>query len=287
MRVPVDCGSRAGVSSRRAADSQSTPHAASGQTASSAGSFSATAYGCAHFVYPHRSAGLFPARTALSGLAQRAGLAGLIGEDKLLFTFRFPGLLHRDGTGGANGDERQIRALVLSLPSGAVEAEATWTLHDRARYLWMLNDGHFLLRDRNNLLVGDSSLALKPFLQFPGPLLWLELDPSQQYMVTDSYEPPSVAAKTDDGLSPSTASASITQDATQGGTQTRPKTRPRTRPPARMTPALRRTPWSASCGATPARSCSSAASAPPCICPSTPSAILKTCAASAGSGCST
>ncbi|MGB6745711.1 MAG: hypothetical protein WBE38_18830 [Terracidiphilus sp.] len=154
-------------------------------------------------------------------LGSRNALASLdfIGEDKLLFTFRFPGLLHRDGTGGVNGDERQIRALVLSLPSGAVEAEATWTLHDRARYLWMLNDGRFLLRDRNNLLVGDSSLALKPFLQFPGPLLWLELDPSQQYMVTDSYEPPSVAAKTDDGLSPSTASASITQDATQGGTQ--------------------------------------------------------------------
>ena len=30
---------------------------------------------------------------------------------------------------------------------------------------------------------------LKPLLQFPGPLLWLELDPTQQFMVTNSLEP--------------------------------------------------------------------------------------------------
>lgn len=135
-----------------------------------------------------------------------------IGEDKLLFTFRFPGLMHRESVSAAGNTERQIRALVLSLPTGAVEAEATWTLHDRARYLWMLNDGHFLLRDQNNLLMGDSSLKLKPFLQFPGPLLWLELDPAQRYLVTDSYEPQAAAPKPGDVPSPATASASMTQE---------------------------------------------------------------------------
>jgi hypothetical protein len=151
-------------------------------------------------------------------LGSRNALASLdfIGEDKLLFTFRIPGLLHRDPKGNMSGEERQIRAVVLSLPSGAVEAETSWTLHDRARYLWMLNDGHFLLRDRNGLMIGDSSLTLKPFLQFPGPLLWLEMDPAQQYIVADSYEPAKTAPKPDEVQSPATASASMTTDDEDG-----------------------------------------------------------------------
>lgn len=155
-------------------------------------------------------------------LGSRNVLASLdfIGEDKLLFTFRVPGLMHRETGSTAAGNERQIRAVVLSLPSGTVEAEATWTLHDRARYLWMLNDGHFLLRDRNGLQIGDSSLALKPFLQFPGPLLWLEMDPMQQYIVADSYEPAQAAPKPDEVQNPATASLSMTtgQNADGSGT---------------------------------------------------------------------
>jgi hypothetical protein len=152
-------------------------------------------------------------------LGARNALASLdfIGEDKLLFTFRVPGLMHRETGSNAGGNERQIRAVVLALPSGTVEAEATWTLHDRARYLWMLNDGHFLLRDRNSLQIGDSSLALKPFLQFPGPLLWLEMDPSQQYIVADSYEPAQTASKPGEVDSPATASASMTTDQNADG----------------------------------------------------------------------
>jgi hypothetical protein len=53
----------------------------------------------------------------------------------------------------------------------------------------MLKDGHFLLRDRDGLQQGDATLALKPFLHFPGPLLWLEMDPMQQFLVTNSREP--------------------------------------------------------------------------------------------------
>jgi hypothetical protein len=103
-----------------------------------------------------------------------------------LFTFRVPGLVHREA---GEGEERQIRAVVLKLPEGTVEAEALWKVHDRQRYLWALSGGRFLLRDRNNLEMGDLSLELKPFLRFPGPLLWLELDPTQQFLVTNSREP--------------------------------------------------------------------------------------------------
>jgi hypothetical protein len=124
-------------------------------------------------------------------------------ENRLLFTFRVPGLMHREAGDNASSEERQIRAVVVALPEGKVESEALWTVHDRARYLWMLKDGHFLLRDRDRLQEGDAKLELKPLLQFPGPLLWLELDPTQQFMVTNSIEP-AVAASNDasDGKNP-------------------------------------------------------------------------------------
>lgn len=124
-------------------------------------------------------------------LGERNSLASLdfIGEDELLFTFRVPALLHRTPGDNGDSDEREIRAVVLKIPGGAVDAETNWLLHDRARYLWMLGNGHFLLRDRNSLVEGDASLKLKPLLRFPGPLLSVELDPTQTVLVTSSREP--------------------------------------------------------------------------------------------------
>jgi len=122
-----------------------------------------------------------------------------VDEDQLLFTFRVPGLIHRDLKTGVESSERQIRAVVLKLPQGTDEArivaEGLWTVHDRARYLWPLKNGHFLVRDRNSLLQGDATLVLKPFLDFPGSLLRIELDPEQQFLVTNSREPMAAAAK--------------------------------------------------------------------------------------------
>lgn len=147
-------------------------------------------------------------------LGERNTLASLdfVDENRLLFTFRIPGLLHRDHASSEDSDERQIRAVVLTLPQGTVEAEASWTVHDRMRYLWMLKDGHFLLRDRNNLFEGDATLKLKPFLDFPGALLGLKLDPTQQLLVTNSREPVTKPANPKEVPSPSTASATVTSD---------------------------------------------------------------------------
>ena len=133
-------------------------------------------------------------------------------ENRLLFTFRVPGLMHREAGDGAWSDERRIRAVVLALPAGTVTAEALWTVHDRVRYLWMLKDGHFLLRDKDGLEQGDATLDLKPYLHFPGPLLWMEMDPAQQYLVTNSSEPAAARAKPGDVASPPTAQASMTVD---------------------------------------------------------------------------
>jgi hypothetical protein len=55
-------------------------------------------------------------------------------EDRVLFTFRVPGLIHRDLKTGEESSERQIRAVVLKLPQGTVEADGLWTVHDRVRY---------------------------------------------------------------------------------------------------------------------------------------------------------
>jgi len=123
------------------------------------------------------------------GLRVSQASLDFLDENRLLFTFRVPGLIRRDNTGGEEGDERHIRAVLLSLPSGTVEAEAVWSLHDRNRYLWVLKDGHFLVRDGKELLQGNAALELKPQLRFPGNLLWIELDPTQQFLVTGSREP--------------------------------------------------------------------------------------------------
>jgi hypothetical protein len=118
-------------------------------------------------------------------------------EDNLLFSFRVPGLISREHRGAHEEDstidplhnERHIRAVVLNLPSGKVAAEDLWRLHDFGPYLWALNDGTFLLRDRNDIQIGDASLHLKSFLRFPGPVNYLELGPDQQFLMANSTEP--------------------------------------------------------------------------------------------------
>lgn len=165
----------------------------------------------AAFTIPVEPLGFFAPGAIYQG--QRESLVSLdfLDEDHLLFTFHAPGLIRREGKPAAD-NERQIRAIVLALPTGAVNAEALWTVHDRGRYLWMLNDGHFLLRDQHDLHLGDASLELKPSLQFQGPLLWLEMDPAQDLVATDSREP--VGSNSQPGAvpSPATASAWITTD---------------------------------------------------------------------------
>jgi len=141
------------------------------------------------------------------GLRESLVSLDFLDENRLLFTFRAPGLLRR--TPGDNDRSRQIRALVLTLPQGGVESEALWTIHAGGRYLWMLGGSHFLLSDGDMLKDGDATLELKPLLHFPGPLLWLETDPTQQLLVTDSREPADTKAKADAVPVPSTAAADV------------------------------------------------------------------------------
>ena len=164
------------------------------------------------FSIPVEPLGFFAPGAIYQG--QRDSLVSLdfLDENHLLFTFHAPGLIRREGNPDIHGDERQIRAVALALPQGTVTAEALWTLHDRGRYLWMLHDGHFLLRNENDLQLGAASLELKPLFHFPGPLLWLEMDPSQQWIVTNSREPVGTKAGKGDVPVPKTALASVFGD---------------------------------------------------------------------------
>ena len=168
----------------------------------------------AAFTIPVEPLGFFAPGAIYQG--QRESLVSLdfIDEDHLLFTFHAPGLIRREGNPAAD-NERQIRAVVLELPMGTVNAEALWTVHDRGRYLWMLNDGRFLLRDLHDVQIGDASLELKPSLHFQGPLLWLEINPSQDLVATDSREPSGVKPQPGSVPSPGTASAWVTTDEVQ------------------------------------------------------------------------
>lgn len=127
-------------------------------------------------------------------LGRREALLSLdfLSEDRLLFTFRVPGLLRRDQPSGWKETERQVRALVLSLPSGTVLTESLWTLHDSDRYLWMLPEGHFLLRDRNEIREGDASLQLRTRMRFSGQVIWLNPDPEGRYLAVETHEPRAV-----------------------------------------------------------------------------------------------
>ena len=173
------------------------------------------------FSIPAEPLGFAPPGEFYLGLRNSLVSLDFLDEDRLLFTFRVPALIHREGSNTNTHDERRIRAVVLRLPSGAVEAETVWTVHDHAHYLYMLDHGQFLFRDRDTLLLGDSSLQLKPFLRFPGNVLWIELDPSRQYLVAGSTEPRAHKAVEGEVASPATAAARVDTDFNQADDDSR------------------------------------------------------------------
>jgi hypothetical protein len=118
-------------------------------------------------------------------------------EDRVLFTFRVSGLMEREAGDDLKGTQQQIQAKVVAISTGKIESEASWIAPDRSRYLWMLNDGHFLLRVRDGLDEGDSTLKTTSFLRLPGKLLWIEMDPTQRFMMANSLEPGSASQKPD------------------------------------------------------------------------------------------
>jgi len=125
-----------------------------------------------------------------SYLLRRQQLVSLdfIDEKRLLFTFHVAsGLREREGDGDQES-RQQIHAVVVDIATGKTGPETEWTMPDRRRYVWMLNDGHFLLRTPDGLIEGDAELKTKEYLRWPGRLMWIEMDPEQKYLIANSLE---------------------------------------------------------------------------------------------------
>ena len=102
---------------------------------------------------------------------------------------------------------------------GRSRCDALWAVPDRSRYLWMLKDGHFLLRDADGLAQGEANLRITPFLGLPGRLLWLAMDPTQQVMITNSLEPADATQKPGEAAGPAAGQATMTADEQKPGAQ--------------------------------------------------------------------
>jgi len=130
---------------------------------------------------------------SLTYLGRHYSLVALdfLDEDTLLFSFRASGLLEREA--GESSKTRQVKALILSLPSGKIESQTLWTLPDRSRYVWALKDDRFLLRDQEGLKVGDKSLKTKTLLSLTGEFRSLQIDPGAGLIVVHTLEQASSA----------------------------------------------------------------------------------------------
>ncbi|HEY1580131.1 MAG TPA: hypothetical protein VGF82_23955 [Terracidiphilus sp.] len=124
-------------------------------------------------------------------LLRQQGLVSLdfLDEQTILFTFHVSSGLMQRGGRAEESSEQRIRAVVLEIRSGKILAQQEWTVPDRLRYLWLLNDGHFLLRVRDGLDEGDAQLETKAYLRFPGRLMWIQMDPKQEYLIANTVEP--------------------------------------------------------------------------------------------------
>ena len=113
---------------------------------------------------------------------------GFFDDNHLLFTFETTGLMQR--LPGDQGEDQQIRAIVLDTRTGQVLKQTQWRLRDRDPYLWPFADGKFLLRIQDTLYLLGPSLELTPWLQTPSTLRLVEISPQRKWMAVE-YDDPS------------------------------------------------------------------------------------------------
>lgn len=117
-----------------------------------------------------------------------------IDKDHLLFTFHANGLLRRIPDDAVDDDDQVIHAVVLEIANSKVLRQADWRMHDRGHYLWGLQDGKFLVRERNSLFLTDSNLELRPYLTFKTDLQGVEVSPGRTMLMLEvkKFLPPEV-----------------------------------------------------------------------------------------------
>jgi hypothetical protein len=136
-------------------------------------------------------------------LSYRVALSTLdfIDNDHLLFTFHVNRLMPRIPDDPADDEDQMIHAVVLEIKGGKVIQQADWRMHDRQQYLWALNDGHFLVRQRNALFLTDAHLQLRPYLAFDTDLEALEISPDRKLMLLETAQAAATQASRKQGPS--------------------------------------------------------------------------------------
>ncbi len=111
-----------------------------------------------------------------------------VDRDHVLLTFNPKKLFTRLSDCPPSHADRLVHAAVLELPTGKVEKETDWYLHDHRRYLWPLPSGKFLLRKLNSLYIVDSALHEQLLFRSPKDLLWVTVTPDEEQIIVGTRE---------------------------------------------------------------------------------------------------
>jgi len=134
---------------------------------------------------PASELGYVAPSSAYLGLRYALTTVDFIDKDHLLFTYHVRRLMQRIPGDDASDHDQMIHAEVVDIASGKVTHEADWRMHDRDQYLWALNDGQFLVRQKNSLFLTNSRLELRPYLTFDGELRAVEISPDRKLMLIE------------------------------------------------------------------------------------------------------
>ncbi len=131
--------------------------------------------------------------TGLSAAARQSGGANLsvdfLDADHVLVTFNPKKLFKRLPECPPSHADRQVHAMVIAVPGGAVVKEADWYLHDSRRYMWRLGDGRVLLRRLNKLYEVNSNLDEKLIFDSTQELLWVSVTPNGKQIIVETGAP--------------------------------------------------------------------------------------------------
>jgi hypothetical protein len=107
-----------------------------------------------------------------------------IDDTHLLFTFHHFRLMSREAEQGH--EDQIIRAMVLEIPSGKVDATAEWRMHDRRQYLFALGNGSFLIRQGSDIERTGRDLELHPFIRSQYRLEDVQISPDGKLLTVQS-----------------------------------------------------------------------------------------------------
>jgi len=136
----------------------------------------------------------------LSAAARQSGGANLsvdfLDADHVLVTFNPKKLFKRLPECPPSHADRQVHAIVIAVPGGAVVKEADWYLHDSRRYVWRLGEGRVLLRRLSKLYEVDSKLEEKLIFDSPQEFLWVSVTPDGKQIIVETGASAPVATVT-------------------------------------------------------------------------------------------